>query len=191
VDRSQRALAKMTNFATIYGVSAFGLSSRTDMSREQADKFLRQYFATHPNIRRYVDETREKANRLGYVETLLGRKRYFPELQNSRLPMNQRLAVERAAINSPIQGTAADIMKIAMINLHEALQSGGYRARMLLQVHDELVLETPDEELTEVAGLVCRIMESAYTLSVPLKVDVEAGPNWYNLEPVEIDTVHT
>lgn len=184
VSRSQRSLAKMINFATIYGVSEFGLSSRTEMNRGQAREFLDQYFVTYPRIRSYIAATLEKANRLGYVETLLGRKRFFPELANDRLPYNQRQAVERAAINAPIQGTAADIMKIAMIRLHGQLRDLRYRARMLLQVHDELVLEVPEDEVEVTAALVRDTMSSAYTLAVPLKVDVEAGPNWYDLEPV-------
>jgi DNA polymerase-1 len=184
VDRSQRGLAKTINFATIYGVSEFGLSSRTEMSRAEARQFLDQYFETYPRIREYISSTIRKATDEGYVETLLGRKRYFPELANRRLPYNQRQAVERAAINAPIQGTAADIMKLAMIQLHERLQNDGHQARVLLQVHDELVLELPMKELETVAGLVREVMESAYELVVPLKVDVEAGPNWYDMDPV-------
>jgi DNA polymerase-1 len=99
------------------------------------------------------------------------------------LPFNQRQAVERAAINAPIQGTAADIMKIAMLRLHQRLKEGGYQARMLLQVHDELVVETPEAERNEVVALVCEVMESAYQLDVPLQVDIEIGPNWYDQEP--------
>lgn len=185
VNRSQRGLAKTINFATIYGVSEFGLSSRTEMSRQEARQFLDQYFVTYPKIREYIGNTIRQANEQGYVETLLGRKRFFPELQSGRLPFNQRTAVERAAINAPIQGTAADIMKIAMINLHDELNQGGYKSRMLLQVHDELVLEVPDGELDAIAKLVCHVMESAYTLNVPLKVDVEVGPDWYNQEPAQ------
>jgi DNA polymerase-1 len=188
VDRSQRSLAKTINFATIYGVSEFGLSSRYEMSRSEARQFLDQYFMTYPRIRAYIADTLAKANRDGYVETLLGRKRYFPELLNPRLPFNQRQAVERAAINAPIQGTAADIMKIAMARLHQRLQEDGFQARMLLQVHDELVLEAPEGEVTAVNALVCDVMETAYQLSVPLKVDVEAGPNWYNQEPLDRQT---
>jgi DNA polymerase-1 len=187
VDRAQRGLAKTINFATIYGVSEFGLSIRTEMTRQEARQFLEQYFVTYPRIRTYIADTLAQANRAGYVETLLGRKRFFPELLNPRLPFNQRQAVERAAINAPIQGTAADIMKIAMTRLHEKLRQGRYRSRMLLQVHDELVLEVPHEELNDVAALVCDVMENAYPLAVRLKVDVEAGPNWYNQEPVEMD----
>ena len=119
----------------------------------------------------------------GYVSTLLGRKRYFPELSNPRTPINQRMALERQAINAPIQGTAADIMKIAMIRLHDALRTQGLKSRMLLQVHDELVLEVPLEERDVAVVLTREIMSSAYELIVPLRVDVEVGTNWYDLEP--------
>ena len=183
VTSEQRGLAKTINFATIYGSSAFGISSRTDMDPKEAQRFLDQYFVTYPRIREYIERTTEMLNREGYVETLLGRKRFFAELKNGRLPFNQRMAVERAAINAPIQGTAADVMKIAMIRLHAQLQAQGLQARMLMQVHDELVLEAPVAEKDEVVKLVCDIMESAYTFDVPLKVDVEVGPNWYDLEP--------
>jgi DNA polymerase-1 len=181
VTRTQRGLGKTINFATIYGVSEFGLSSRTELTREQARQFLEQYFQSYPRIRGFLDATLEQARAHGYVQTLLGRKRFFPELQSGRLPFNQRTAVERAAINAPIQGTAADIMKIAMIRLHERLQAGGYRTRLLLQVHDELVLETPPEEQNEIVALVRETMSTAYQLVVPLKVDVEVGPNWRDL----------
>ncbi|GIK72379.1 MAG: DNA polymerase I [Chloroflexota bacterium] len=181
VTRTQRGLGKTINFATIYGVSEFGLSSRTELTREQARQFLDQYFQTYPRIRSFLDRTLEDARSRGYVQTLLGRKRFFPELLSGRLPFNQRAAVERAAINAPIQGTAADIMKIAMIRLHEQLQTGGFRTRLLLQVHDELVLETPPDEQTTIVEMVRDTMANAYRLSVPLKVDVEVGPNWRDL----------
>lgn len=184
VDRSQRSLAKTINFATIYGISAFGLSSRTDMSPKEAQRFLDQYFKTYPGVQKYIDDTIEMAKSEGYVATLLGRKRFFPELQSGRLPYNQRTAIERAAINAPIQGTNADIMKIAMIRLHERLCSEGYQARMLLQVHDELVLEMPPDERDAVIPLIRETMESAYELIVPVKVDVEIGENWYEMESI-------
>ena len=117
------------------------------------------------------------------METLLGRKRFFPELSNPRLPYNQRQAIERAAINAPIQGTAADIMKIALDRLHTRLRTEGYQARMLLQVHDEVVLEAPPAECEGSVVLIRETMESAYQLDVPLKADVEIGPNWYDQEP--------
>ncbi len=122
---SQRGVAKTINFATVYGSSAFGISSRTEMGPKEAQHFLDQYFAMYPRIRGYIDETIDMANEQGYVETLLGRKRFFPELSNARLPYNQRQAIERAAINAPIQGTAADIMKIAMDRLHARLRTRG------------------------------------------------------------------
>ena len=183
VTHSQRSLAKTINYATIYGISEFGLSNRTEMSRREARRFLEQYFEVYPKIEAYIEATKEKAKREGFVETLMGRKRLFPELLNRRLPVNQRFAIERAAVNAPIQGTSADIMKLAMIHLDDRLKTSRYQARMLLQVHDELVLEVPEDECDAVVALVRAIMESAYPLSVPLKVDAEIGPDWYNLEP--------
>ncbi len=184
VTRDQRGLAKTINFATIYGSSAFGISNRTDMDPKEAQHFLDQYFITYPRIKEYIEQTTASLKEKGYVETLLGRKRFFHELQGGRLPFNQRMAIERAAINAPIQGTAADIMKIAMIRLHDELTKGKFEARMLLQVHDELVLEVPEAECEAVTKLICEVMESAYQLDVPLRVDVEAGPNWYDLEEI-------
>ncbi|MDQ1300270.1 MAG: polymerase, partial [Chloroflexota bacterium] len=156
VTKEQRAVAKMMNFATSYGVTAFGLAQRTGLSRGDADQFMQRYFATYPGVKRYIEETKALAREQGYVETLLGRRRFFPVLKttaNTQQAYNIRQAAERAAINHPIQGTAADIIKIAMIRLHRALIAGGYRARMTLQVHDELVLEAPPAELTAVSQL--------------------------------------
>ncbi len=183
VSYTQRDLGKTINFATIYGISAFGLSSRTEMGPVEAQAFLDQYFATYPKVRQYIDETIQKARADGYVETLLGRKRFFPELKQ-RLPFNQRQALERQAINAPIQGTAADITKIAMCRLHHQLQRAGLRTKMLLQVHDELVLEVPRAERDTVARLVREVMESAYKMDIPLQVDIEAGANWHEMEEV-------
>ncbi|MGL4650099.1 MAG: DNA polymerase I, partial [Caldilineaceae bacterium] len=183
VTKAQRGLGKTINFATVYGSSAYGISSRTELDPQQAREFLDQYFVTYPRIKAFLDEVKVQALRDGYVSTLLGRKRYFPELSNPRTPINQRMALERQAINAPIQGTAADIMKIAMLRLHEALHEQKLRSRMLLQVHDELVLEVPLEERDAAVQLTRQVMSSAYALVVPLKVDVEVGPNWYDLEP--------
>lgn len=185
VSYEERGLGKTINFATIYGVSAFGLSSRTDMDPNEAQQFLDQYFATYPNVRKYIDDTIRTAGEDGFVETLLGRRRIFDELQGN-LAFNQRQALERQAINAPIQGTAADITKLAMRNLHRRIQEEGLEAKMLLQVHDELVLEVPHAELDVVAPLVRREMESAFTLKVPLRVDIEAGPNWYDMEALPL-----
>ena len=187
VAKPQRSVAKMMNFATSYGVSAFGLSQRTELSRAEAQEFMDRYFATYPGVKRYLDQTRAFAREHGYVDTLLGRRRFFQVLQTTvsgNRAYNARQAAERAAINHPIQGTAADIIKIAMARLFQALREGVYRARMTLQVHDELVLEVPDDELLAVARLVKQTMEDAYQLDAPLKVDLEAGPNWYELSPL-------
>jgi len=187
VTKEQRAVAKMMNFATSYGVTAFGLAQHTGLSRHEAEQFMNRYFGTYPGVKRYIEETKELARQQGYVETLLGRRRYFPVLKTTATTQqayNMRQAAERAAINHPIQGTAADIIKIAMIALHRRLQEGGYRARLTLQVHDELVLEVPREELATVARLVEETMEGAYELRAALKVDLEAGPNWYEQEPL-------
>ncbi len=185
VTYDQRGLGKTINFATIYGVSAFGLSSRTNMAPAEAQEFLDQYFATYPKVRKYIDDTIRTATEEGYVETLSGRRRRFDELQGN-LAFNQRQALERQAINAPIQGTAADITKLAMSHLRKRLQSEGLKAKMLLQVHDELVLEVPHAELEQAAQLVRDVMESALELNVPLQVDIEAGPNWYEMEELPL-----
>jgi DNA polymerase-1 len=188
VTKEQRGVAKMMNFATSYGVTAFGLAQRTGLSRTDAEAFMQRYFATYPGVRRYIEETRTQARERGYVETLLGRRRFFPVLKTQATGAQAhaiRQAAERAAINHPIQGTAADIIKIAMARLFRALRGGGFRSRIILQVHDELVLETPVEEVPAVSRLVRETMEAAYDLKAKLKVDVEAGPNWLEMEAVE------
>ncbi len=182
VSKSQRDAAKTINFATVYGAGAFGISSRTEMDPKEARALLDQFFETYPRIKKYIDDMKRQANEEGCVQTILGRKRYFQELENPKLPMNQRLALERQSINAPIQGSAADIMKIAMVDMHAALQARGMKTKMLLQVHDELVLETPDEECEDAVALVKEVMAGAYKLDVPLRADVEIGPNWYELE---------
>ncbi len=187
VTKEQRAVAKMMNFATSYGVTAFGLAQRTGLSRSEAGDFMNRYFATYPGVKKYIEETTALARRQGYVETLLGRRRYFPVLKTtatSAQAYNMRQAAERAAINHPIQGSAADIIKMAMIALHRRLKDEGYKARMILQVHDELVLETPEGELQRVAAIVKETMEGAYQLDAPLRVDMEYGSNWFDQSPI-------
>jgi DNA polymerase-1 len=180
VTKDQRRIAKAVNFGLAYGQSAFGLAQSTGMSHEEAQAFIDTYFEKYPGVKRYIDETKKQAAEQGYTETLLGRRRDFSRL--AELPPGpQRNRAEREAINMPIQGTAADIMKIAMINLHQALQKHNFQAKMLLQVHDEVVLEAPDAELPKVVPLVRQVMSQAYRLSVPLKVDVEIGQNWLEM----------
>jgi DNA polymerase-1 len=157
------------------------LAQQAGISMREAQQFVEAYFAGFPNIKKYIDETKRKAKVDGYVETLLGRRRYFPilatETRDARTNIMQR-AAEREAINHPVQGSAADIIKIAMIGIHQAFKRRKYQARLLLQVHDELVLEAPDDEAADVAQLVKKIMEGAYPLNPPLKVDVGIGLNW-------------
>jgi DNA polymerase-1 len=186
VTRDQRRVAKMTNFAISYGVTGYGLSERTELTPEEAEVFIQTYFQTYPRIKAYIDRTHEQAREQGYVETLLGRRRYFPELgTKSRVHRNVRQAAYRMAINAPIQGTAADILKVAMNRLWRELKARQLRSRMLLQVHDELVLEVPEGELDTVVPLVVETMEGAYKLDAPLKVDAKVGHNWLEMEARE------
>lgn len=179
---NQRRLAKNVNFGIIYGMGAFRLARESDLTLAEAENYIKEYFARFPGIQRYLDETKKKARKDGYVETLLGRRRYFPifKAQASNANYQVQLRAEREAINHPIQGTAADIVKLAMIRLHEAL--AGYRARMLLQVHDELLIEAPEEEVAEIRPIVVDVMCNAVELDVPLKVDVSTGQNWLELK---------
>jgi DNA polymerase-1 len=187
VSKEQRNIAKTVNFGLIYGQSAYGLSQQTGLDFDEAERFIATYFERYPGVRKWLDATRALAYAQGYVETLLGRRRYFPELQSTRRAYaGRRAAAERQAINAPIQGTAADILKIAMIRLARELETRNLQARMVLQVHDEVVLEVPKKELDEAVQLVCQVMENAYPLSVPLKVDVEVGENWLDMDPPDL-----
>jgi len=185
VTLEQRNFAKRVNFGLLYGMSSFRLAAETGMPRAEADQFVREYFDRFPGVGRYLDETKRQAAKRGYVETLMGRRRYFPALQgraSGRTMAIQRAAAEREAINMPVQGTAADIMKVAMCRVYDALREGDYRARLLLQVHDELVLEAPKDEVPRIVPLVREQMSGAYELVVPLKVDVKVGQDWYEME---------
>jgi len=182
VTGEMRRVAKMINFGLSYGMSGYGLAQRTGLSQKEADRFIESYFANYPEVKVYMEETKQEAAQQGYVETLLHRRRYFPELQRSKVAGAQRRAAEREAINMPIQGSSADIIKIAMIRLHRALKERGLRSGMTLQVHDELVLEVPEDELDVVAPLVKSIMEGAFQLDAPLKVDMKVGKNWLEME---------
>ncbi len=181
VTKEQRRHAKSINFGLIYGMSAFGLHRTTDFTLAEAENFTKAYFEQFPGVKHYLDGIRRQAATRGYVETLLGRRRYFPGLSTQTNP-NIRAREEREAINAPIQGTAADIIKIAMQRLPPALAGAGLSGRMLLQVHDELVLECPPEELNQTARIVQDIMESAYPLSIPLSTEARCGQNWGELK---------
>lgn len=180
VTDQQRRDAKATNFGLIYGMSAYGLTQSTDLTLAEAETFVETYFERFPGIRDYLDKIKKQAKDKGYVETLLGRKRYFPGLASTS-NYNLRRREEREAINAPIQGTAADIMKLAMIKVAEKLGKSGLSARMLLQVHDELVLEAPDQEVDQTIELVQSCMENVYSLDIPLTTEAKYGENWGTL----------
>jgi DNA polymerase-1 len=182
VNHDERSMAKMVNFGLAYGMSDFGLSSRAGISRAEAKAFIDNYFATYSGISYYMLHIKELARQQGFVTTLLGRRRSIPELHMSNPAL--RGAGERMAINMPIQGTAADIIKIAMIRLPERLRAAGLRARVLLQVHDELVLEVPRGEVGAVVPIVRSTMEEAVKLDVPLTVDVKVGDDWESMAPL-------
>jgi DNA polymerase-1 len=185
VDYKMRDFAKRVNFGLMYGMGARRLARESELAYNDAVKFIERYFERIPGVKRYLDETEQFVKEHGYVETLLGRRRGFAALQGDRIS-DQRVGGQlRAAINMPIQGTAADILKIAMINLHYALKANGLKAAMILQVHDELVLEVPEAELEATTKLVLDTMQSAYQLRVPLVANAAVGKNWLEMEDVE------
>ena len=176
VSSDQRRTAKTINFGVMYGMSAFRLSNELGIPRTVAKNFIDSYFATYAGIQEFIRHTVEQAEQNGYVETLMGRRRMIPAINSKNKP--EKAGAERIAVNTPIQGSAADIVKKAMIAVHEALRTEIPDAQLLLQVHDELILECPENRAEEAAALLRREMEKAVTLSVPLKVSVEYGTNW-------------
>jgi DNA polymerase-1 len=184
VNKEMRRHAKAINFGLIYGKSAFGLPRSTELTLAEAEDFVKAYFKQFPGVKQYLDGIRKQASADGYVETLLGRRRYFPALQSKQNAVLKNRE-EREAINAPIQGTAADIMKIAMLHIPPALKKAGLRAQMLLQVHDELVLEVPQKELEKTARLVQEVMGSAYSLDIPLSTEARSGMNWGEMKTMD------
>ncbi len=176
VTSEQRDVAKTTNFSVIYGVTAFGLSRGLSITPKQAQDYLTRFFERHPKVKAYLERTVAEGRERGFVQTLLGRRRYIPELRSGN--PNLRGFAERMATNAPIQGTAADLTKIAMVRMARALAEGGFRSRMLLQVHDELLFEAPEDEVSRLEALAREVMESAMALDVPLKVDIKTGADW-------------
>jgi DNA polymerase-1 len=176
VSADQRRSAKAINFGLIYGMSAFGLAKQLGIGRGEAQKYVDLYFERYPGVRRYMDETKEKAREAGFVETLFGRRLYLPEIQSRNQALRQY--AERSAINAPMQGTAADIIKRAMIQVDAWLRTSKAKARLIMQVHDELVLEVPDEAVTTLVQQIRDHMTHAAELKVPLKVEVGIGKNW-------------
>ena len=180
VTDEMRRVAKILNFGVLYGLTAFGISRQTDLNPHQGQEFIDVYFEQYPGIRGYVDETVDRCKALGYVETALGRRRYLPNI-NAR-NFQARNAAQRAAINMPIQGTAADIIKIAMLEIMDRMDDLNMRSKMILQVHDELIFEVPREELDQMSEIVMELMPASMTLEVPLAVELKTGDNWGDLE---------
>ena len=176
VGAEQRRIAKVLNFGVIYGLGPYGISQQTGFSREEGRHFIETYLSRYPGIHGYLESVKERTRSVMYAETLLGRRRYLPDIQSTN--HNTRAAAERMAINMPIQGTAADIMKIAMINVRARMINEQMRSSMILQVHDELVFEVPDDEMGVMTELVMDEMPAAMDLDVTLKVDVKSGYSW-------------
>jgi DNA polymerase-1 len=176
VTPEMRRNAKTVNFGVIYGMSDYGLEQATNLSREEAAQFIALYFEKYPRVKEYLEATKEQARKLGYVQTVLGRRRFLPEINSSNRMVRE--AAERMAINAPVQGSSADIIKIAMINLHREMEKRNLKSKMLLQIHDELLFEVPEEEVGEMKSLVSELMPRAVELCVPVKIDIKLGKNW-------------
>jgi DNA polymerase-1 len=173
----QRRNAKAVNFGIVYGISSFGLSQDLSISKKEAATYIEQYFETYPDVKKFLDRTVEDAKKNGFVTTMYGRRRPIPELSSGNFM--QRSFGERVAMNSPIQGTAADIMKIAMIRVWERLHRENLKSRLILQVHDELLIETYQQEEEQVRQILTEEMQQAATLAVTLEIDLHTGENWY------------
>ena len=176
VSREQRGAAKAINFGIIYGISSFGLSQNLQISREEAQGYIDRYLARYPYVSDFIERTIEFAKEHGHVRTLFGRRRPIPELKSR--DYSKRQLGERLAVNTVLQGTAADIMKLAMVRVHEALREEGRESRIVLQIHDELLLEAPEAEVRDVTRLVKREMVGAFEMTPPLEVDGGSGTNW-------------
>lgn len=176
VTKEQRSHAKTVNFGIIYGVSAFGLSNQTSLSRSESASLIEQYYQTYPKLKQYIQDQIHFARHHGYVQTILGRRRYLPDINSANAVV--RGQAERNAVNAPIQGSAADIIKIAMINIHQKINEKYFKSKMLLQVHDELVFDVLKNEEDEIKNIITFEMEKAYQLTVPLVVDIGKGENW-------------
>ena len=173
-----RRRAKTINFGIIYGMSAFGMAKDLGCPPDEAQRYIDAYFAAHPEVKIYMEENFRRAKEDGFVTTVLGRKRFIPELKSGNY--NQRMFGERAAMNMPLQGSAADIIKIAMLRVHDRLKKDGSRAQLVLQVHDELVLDAPEGEKEYAKKMLKEEMEAAIRLDVPLIADVSVGKSWYD-----------
>jgi DNA polymerase-1 len=176
IDPGMRSKSKMINYGIVYGLSAYGMADRLDIPQSEADEFIQRYLQGFPAVKRFIDETIAQGTEHGYVSTLFGRRRQVPELRARRWELRRQ--GERFAVNMVIQGTAADIMKVAMVRCHGALRDAGLRSRLIMQIHDELLLEGPADEAGQVREIACREMERAYEMDPPLAVDAGIGENW-------------
>ncbi|MFH1768060.1 MAG: DNA polymerase I [Candidatus Omnitrophota bacterium] len=183
VDRKRREVAKRVNFGIIYGMSHYGLARELKISDQEARGFIDSYFLRYPGVKRFIDRVIEETRKNGFVRTILGRKRYLPDINSSNFELREYSC--RQAVNTIIQGTAADLIKLAMVNIERALAEDGFRAKMIIQIHDELVFDTPPEELKRIIPLIKSNMENSLSLDVPVVVNLKAGPNWLNLEEVK------
>ena len=178
VTGEMRSAAKAVNFGIVYGISDFGLARNIGVSKREAGEFIERYFDRYPGVKRYMDQAVTDGKAMGYACTLFGRRRPLPELSSSNY--NMRSFGERAAMNTPVQGTAADIIKIAMVRVREGLERENLQSKLILQVHDELIVEAPPEEVERVKALVVSCMEGAAQLSVPLSVEAKSAVSWFD-----------
>ena len=180
VTKDMRRIAKAVNFGIIYGISSYGLSENVGIKPSEAKEFIENYLETYPGIKEYMENIKKEAYDKGYVKTLFGRIRTINELKNTNYMIRQQ--GERIALNTPIQGTSADIIKKAMIEIDKEITKRNLKTKMIIQVHDELIFDTPEEEIEEVKKMVTEIMENTCKLEVPLKVEIDYGSNWYNVK---------
>jgi DNA polymerase-1 len=186
VEAGMREVAKRVNFGIVYGQSAFGLSKDLDIPVNQAQDFIHAYFLRYPKVKEYIDAQIRSAQEQGYVTTLLGRRRYIPDIHNKNMGIRQ--FAQRQAVNTPIQGSASDLIKLAMIKIAPQIKSKGLKAKMILQIHDELVFDLPISELNQLGGMVKDEMENVMKLKVPIKVDMKKGANWLKMSEFTVES---
>ncbi|MDD5195071.1 MAG: DNA polymerase, partial [Candidatus Omnitrophica bacterium] len=184
LEAGMRELAKKVNFGIIYGMSPYGLASELYVRTEEAQNFIDNYFMRYPKVKEYIEKTCSEAETLGYVKTILGRRRNLPDIKSPNMALREFAA--RQAVNTPIQGSCADIIKLAMVNIHRETSEKKMRARLIMQIHDELVFDVPPGEIKEVSEIVRRLMEESIALSVPIKVNLALGKNWGELQDIRI-----
>ncbi|MCM8789502.1 MAG: DNA polymerase, partial [Candidatus Omnitrophica bacterium] len=182
VTEEMRDVAKRVNFAIVYGLSAFGLSRDLGIPFEEAQSFIDSYFLRYPGVKDYIQHQILLAQKNGFVTTILGKRRYIPEINEKNTTIKE--FAKRKAINTPIQGSASDLIKLAMVSIHREIKDKGFKARMVLQIHDELLFDVPKDEVKQIIAIVRMKMENVLKLDVPIRVDIKMGQNWLEMEPV-------